>query len=400
MEFVRRIKSERSLGEVRAERATNRIVGESMTPYAVEPTRPWRQLAIRTGLWCAIGIGLVGGLVGLVRRPTEAVAPIVQSGDETVPATVANFAELAIETWMTATPDDQEQLAIYFSQVPDLGGLAMTERTVGRVRAVGGREMQDGYWRVTVAVEVTEPAEATSAAATDTSGEPTVPDDATEVSGEGDHGNNPRPAVWHLQVGILGNARGGLMAVDAPAMMPPVDAAVDMSIAVDGLAPPTENDPLTGAVEGFFRALLAGQGDVDRYLVRENRTEVAALDPAPFVQVELELIAVEEVDDETKRVRAEIRGTTAGGAEQLLHYELLMEPHDGQWLIRDAGGAPTLTEAEAPSADPAVADTQSGSSDTRSDPTDAVATTSEDTADVGHDHTATTAVGATSNPRA
>jgi hypothetical protein len=359
MELVRRIRAEGPSRRPRTTQATNRIAGESVTPYVVEPTRPWRQLSIRAGLWCAIGIGLVGGLVGLVRPPAEAAAPTAQPGDGSVPATVANFAELAIETWMTATPEDQEQLTVYFSQLPDMRGLAMTERTIGRVRAVGGRELQEGYWRVTVAVEVVEPVEAPSTAVSDAPGEPTVPDDATNGSGEGNHADDPLPAVWHLQVGILGSARGGLIAADAPALMPPVGARVDeTSIAVDGLAPPMANDPMTDAVEGFFRALLAGQGDVDRYLVRENRAGVAALDPAPFVQVDLELIAVETVDDEAKRVRAEIRGTTAGGAEQLLHYELLMEPHDGQWLIRDAGGAPTLTESEAPSAAPATADTR------------------------------------------
>jgi hypothetical protein len=287
---------------------------EPGTPYTVAPARPWLQLGLRAGLWAAIGIGFLGGVVGLVRPAGTAAEAEAPPADETVPATVANFAELAVETWMTAGEDDADRLDEYFAQLPVSEGLETGERTIGRVRAIGGRRVQEGYWRVTVAAEVTEP--------------PT----------------GPTPTVWHLQIGILGTDRGGMVAVDAPALMPPVAPAGGMGIAVDGLVRPAEGDPLADAVEGFLRALLAGQGDLDRYLVRENRAGVAPLDPAPFVEVDLELIAVEELDGSARRVRVEVLATTAGGTEKRLRYELEMEPGDGQWLVRDAGGAPTLTE--------------------------------------------------------
>ena len=120
--------------------------------------------------------------------------------------------------------------------------------------------------------------------------------------------------------------------------------------------------PVAATLQGFFAAFLTGNGDLSRYLAEGVRG--APVSPAPFVTATVERMAVESVADDRLLVRAEVRATTRGGAQQLLGYELQARlSASGRWEIGHAAGAPSLVHDPADpaaDADPDAGDVESG----------------------------------------
>lgn len=299
-------------------------------PYQARPVRPVAQLATRMGLWVAVGLGCLGGLLGIFRPAPEAQPIMQQSADaEIVPGSVAGVAELVVEEWLTATSDGDEALDALFVDPPRVRDGA-GRLQVDRATAVAGRRLEDGYWSVTVATAVTETIEPES-----DDEEPTV-----------------ERSTWYVEVAIVGDAGSRLAALTTPAVVPTPPAATSGWRASDQRAQtPDEDDPLTTMASGFLAALLAGDGDPSRYVA--PGVDVTAMAPTPFTEVELTGTAIDDLGNGQTRVLAYVRATTRGGASRDFSYEIIAQPRDDRWEIAQFSGAPALViEAPPPTAEP------------------------------------------------
>jgi hypothetical protein len=295
--------------------------------YVARPVRPLAQLATRVVLWAALGGGFVGGLFGLLRSASEDTQPIRQptAEEEIVPGPVAGVAELVVAEWLTATSDDdQETLDALFVDSPDVGTGADTGLQVDRTTAVAGRRIEDGYWSVTVAADVTE----------------TVPPESD------DEEPTVERATWYVQVAIVGDAGSRLAALTTPAVVPaPPGPTSDWMVSDRRAREPDEDDPVTTMASGFLGALLAGDGDPARYTA--PGVDVATMAPSPFAEVEITGMAADDLGNGQTRVLAHVRATTRGGASRELSYELIAQPRGDRWEIAQFSGVPTLV-LEAP----------------------------------------------------
>ncbi|MDD9350607.1 conjugal transfer protein, partial [Mumia sp.] len=310
------------------------------TAYGVSPVRPLAQLAARVGLWGAVGIGVVGGLVGILRPPVQQVEAVAeQSDDDTVvPAPVAGVAELVVQEWLTVDDDrEDEVIEALFVEPPDALGASQGNLAVGRVTTVSGEARHEGYWAVTVAAEVTESIPLPE-------GEPGDAGDGLEHVG----------TTWFVEVAIVGDTDGRLAALTTPAIVPPPPEVVTGWYASTDRPRPAEEGPLTTAVEGFLGALLAGGGDPSRYLAPGG--ELSAVSPVPFVEVRLVQMSADDLGDGRTRVLAEIDATTRGGTTTRLTYEIVLEEWADRWEITQFSGAPTLLVGEPPPEDADDAD--------------------------------------------
>ena len=99
--------------------------------------------------------------------------------------------------------------------------------------------------------------------------------------------------------------------------------APDLVIA--GLEPPSGDlEPIAGAVDGFLDALLAGKGDLERFVAPD--TSLSPIDPAPFTDVEVMSIGARpEVDSPSRYfVRAQVAATDETDNTQILQYTIVM----------------------------------------------------------------------------
>jgi hypothetical protein len=313
---------------------------EGHRPYRVRAPHPLAQLATRAALWGAVVLGAVGGVVGLVRPPVQQVEAVADGGLEqgSVPAPVAGIAELVVETWLTADDDDEDRavLADLFIDPPLQDETHLAALRIEHVVTVAGEQRAAGYWAVTVAVDVVE---------------------EVAVEGEGPEGEQAIEqlrATWYLEVAIVGEVDGRLVALSTPAVVPaPAGAVADWRASIDTPREPGD-DALAETVEGFLAALLAEGGDPSRYLAPGG--EIEAIDPAPFVAVELVAMTAEDYQDGQTRVLADILVTTPGGTRTRLTYELMLGEWADRWEITRFSGAPSVVVAPVPEDDDEPAD--------------------------------------------
>jgi hypothetical protein len=305
-------------------------VEEPTRHYAVRPVRPVAQLAARVGLWGAVGFGCLGGFVGLVRPAPAADLPaVVETDTAAVPSPVTGVAELVVTRWLTATEEDQDRLDALFVDgvtVDDGGAQGLI---VGDVTAVAGRRIEEGYWAVTVAAEVTEPA-APQAADTDAAGNAEAP-----------------TTTWFVEVGIVGDADGGLAALTTPAVLPAPPTVSDGWQRDDaGAWTPDEDDPVVATIEGFLTALLTGEGDPSRYLAPGG--SIVPADPPPFTElVVMQMAAVGNSDDTEVRAWTQVQVTTPGGARRVVAYEVVIARRVDRWEVVELSGVPTRVDRPA-----------------------------------------------------
>jgi len=312
--------------------------------YDAKPDRPTMQLVVRAGLWAALVVGCLGGLVALL-RPTgdDGAAPAATTDDRAmVPAQVAGVAERTVEGWLTASDAERRELDELFAEplpvteetADDGGGLA-----VEAVTTVAGQRLDDGYWSVTVVAELAgSGAEAPvdledAAGAEETAGAaPSEPSDA--ATGQ---------TTWFVEIGIVDDGGGGYVALSTPAVLPspPGD---DPAWAVPGTRAAVDpDDPMAELVERFLAALLTGAGDAGPYLA--PGVELPVADPPPFAELELVELASEELDDGQVWVSAQVLATTAdGGATLPTSYDLVLVPRSDRWEVVELSGVPTLIE--------------------------------------------------------
>jgi hypothetical protein len=169
--------------------------------------------------------------------------------------------------------------------------------------------------------------------------------------GSGDRETERRTTKWILEVAIVGDVERGLMALTAPAVLPagPV-ATTGWRPSVNEPKPPATDDPTAATVEGFFDAVLAGDGDPSRYVA--PRVAIEAADPPPFADTEVVSLAADEMTDGQYRVLAMIRAITPGGSHQMFSYELIVVERIDRLEIIQYSGAPTLVAGSAQPPEP------------------------------------------------
>jgi hypothetical protein len=302
---------------------------DTTTRYASTPVRPAMQTGLRVALWAAVFLGAVGGIAGFVRSPgggADDAAPVEESTETTgqIPGTVVAVAERSVTRWLTAaTPGDEAALARLFLEPPAvLPSEGDTELHVLEATTIAGEVVDDGLWKVTVAVEIEE-------VAPEPSGE----------SAEGGTGNaeDATPATtrstWYVQLSVVGDVDGGrVAAVTTPTVIsePPV-LTKDWKPAGPETQDVAADDPVVQTLQEFLAALLANNGDPSRYLAPD--VEMFPADPPPFAEVVVDSYGAEEIEPGRLWVRANATGTTTGGQQLALAYDLVMTARDGRWEV-------------------------------------------------------------------
>lgn len=285
-------------------------------PQRTVAVRPNAQLAARAGLWALVALGALGGLAGLLRPSTQ----VVESADDgaaadVTPPEVAGFGELAVTTWIQAEGEGAEAAIdpLFVIDPAADAGSAGRRRVNGDATAIATREVSDEYWAVTVAAPVDEYA-----------------DGAWQPVG-----------TWYLEIGVARTGEG-LVAVSEPAIVPaPAEPDGAPEPAGDGLGVPSQDEEdMATTVDGFLNALMAGNGDVSRYLA--PGVEILPVTPAPFAEVRLRRWDVEEAGDGAVRVRLSADATSAAGVPRTVSYELGLAERAGRWEVTTLSGAPTI----------------------------------------------------------
>jgi hypothetical protein len=332
------------------------LLDDTTEPYASEPVRPWMLLGSRALLWGAVAVGAFGGVVGCLAKTRTPPAPVVETDPDPalVPPQVTETAEHIVERWLLATTEQAEEMEELFVEPPDLPTF-LAGRYVVDVRTVSSGIAADGYWSVTVAADMeqaveTEPTgdsgESGSTGGTEETEGTGTGGDGEEPSGdeqdEGDEeGSTSGPFTWYVEIGIVGDPLSGLRAHRTPALMPPP------ALVEDGRASTSQpweradqEDDLVQTIDGFLDALLAGNGDPDRYFVEE--LEIEPIEPAPLDDVLVEEISVQELDDGVTRAQVKVTGFPRGGGEQPLAYELDVRWTGQEYEILRHWGSATL----------------------------------------------------------
>lgn len=293
-----------------------------LAPPAQSPPRRWPATVSSAAaawvghglLWALVVGGVSAGVLALVLHAEAAtrLPPPVRMPASSVGA--EGFAELYVAAWLgQAGRGSEEALTPYYRGQANLGEVPPGAMYVLRTATVGVEQPTDDYWAVTVAADVL-------------------------TAGEG--GWQPG-GVRYYSVGVAATDQG-LAATSLPSQVPappsegpaPRLAVAQMSSAGD--------DPQTEATQRFLAALLAGQGELDRYTAPGSG--LRPIDPPPFTVVELQRIGTQRLPDGTVAVRAEVAAVDRGGLTQVLHYSLELAQRERRWEVVVLHPAPPLAE--------------------------------------------------------
>jgi hypothetical protein len=284
----------------------------------IVPVRPWAQRAARSGLWGLIGLSAIGGVAGLLRPTGIKSLPTPAPIEWPVPAYVTGFAEYAVRSWLAATPELNGPLDALFLDPPEPSDRHALHPMA--VTAIGARPESDGYWAVTVAA-VVESLEVPVGQAT----------------------------TLFFEIGIV-ESDDILAAAATPALVAAPPSTVGSRPAPTFSA--EAGDPIAATLEGFFRSLLVGDGDISRYLA--PGTVINAVVPAPFVHTEVIALSERRAEHDVV-VRVELGAAAADGAEWTLGYEVSLVERDDRWEVSSISGAPAVTPTTAEERSPQVA---------------------------------------------
>ena len=228
-------------------------------------------------------------------RAAPGAGPSAADAHDEAPARVTGFAEWAVRRW-AATAATPEALAPPGSR-EQAAPLAITA-----THAVATRQLHPRYWAVTLGVEA-----------------------------------GPGPLLWFVEIGVV-DTDTGLVAAGLPAVVPSplrADAALP---AGPTLTAPGADDPVAVTVQAFLDALLAGRGDLSRYLAPG-----AHMEPVTPTFDAVRVLRTAEVTATAGRNVVRLEALAVGaGVEVRLGYELTLERRAGRWEVRHLSGAPTL----------------------------------------------------------
>jgi conjugative transposon protein TcpC len=279
--------------------------------------------AATVGLVGALALSPAGVVVGLAAAsggsaPTADRTAVDRRGEQ---AAVEEFAARFVTTWLSADADNAEQRLSGLIEIPDgaefpTEGQQATDPTVAEVD-----RLDAGRWSVTIAVTATP-----------------------RGSDRGVRRFYAVPVVYDA---------GQLVGLALPSPVAAPTMAETPSLSYPGDLASTH--PAWRTVAGFMGALLAGSGDITRYLT--PGTHVAPVLPVPFAEVRISQIATQaEVGVDPARTPADgtrlaVLVTAAGSptpadaAGLTVQYALVLTGRDGRWEVSEVEASPRLEVA-------------------------------------------------------
>jgi len=257
----------------------------------------------RLALWGAVAGAAVGGVGGLVRGGGGAATAAPTSAPSAVGP--AGFAELVVAGYLPGGRGQEDRLRPLISGLPSLDQVEPGQWAVDSTAAVGAELVRPGYWSVTVAAAV----------------RPT----GVKTAGQ----------VRYYRLGVIEGERAGAAAYTAIGV--PMQVPAPLGVAAPQLAyaasPLPDSDPVAATVQQFLTALLAGGGDVSRYVA--PGVDVEPVLPAPFRAVKVVDLrrGVGPVTAGRVSVLATIVGGDDAGREQQLMYPLDLAEREGRWEV-------------------------------------------------------------------
>ncbi len=301
---------------------------------------------VRLGAWALVASGPVFGVLALlgssgpaqgVAKPVTAAAPASQTGP-------AGFAELFVAAYLQAGQGSERDLAPYYSGSVVLSVKPGT-RTATQSTVIASREVQPGYWSITVAADVTA---------------------------QDDKGKAKRLGVQYFRVGIqaTGPAGAGGTASSAAAMTGYAATSLPAQVAAPSALKPgalayesdrgsSSTDPAVETARGFLTAYLAGTSELDRYT--SPGASVQAISPAPYAAVKVTGVKDDASSAGQQKVPADgtvlhqlvqVDATDQAGSPVSLSYALTLKSRAGRWEVSSVDDAPAIRASSAPSAAP------------------------------------------------
>lgn len=316
---------------------------ENQPPQVVE----WSNgPALVTKAWGALlALALLAGPAALVwtaLRPEAAPASAVAGSADTAQAAAAEERAIElVETWLRADSDDQQLLAS-LTNAP-VGSLPQEGLTIRDSSVAQTEQAEDDVWSVTVGVDVAEPAPGST------------PPPATE--GE----EAEVPLVWvrrYFQVPVLVDRTetewsGPHLAVTALALPAPI-AGPAAAAEPPNLDYPETISPTSAAgqsVAGFLSAMVAGDGEITRYL--RPGTAISPVTPAPYSAVSVtdingsHEVTEDPADGDGTHALISAELTRLDGNTTTAQYVLTLVARDGRWEV--AGVEPAVRIDTTPS---------------------------------------------------
>ena len=296
---------------------------------------------IAVGLFAAIACG-PAALVAFASQPeTVVAAPETQAA--ALPAAqqaAGDYALGYVAAWLGASRDDTVELEEY-------------------IDAASVREISTTPWEYRdLAIASLSPVEGSTLITA------VIGASVRELTTDDEGGNGDAWPRRYFQVVVNVSDSGALGVVGLPAPIAPPTPAED-TVELEYPARLDNSTPVAESVLAFLNAYLAGSGDITR--VSTPGTDFAALDPAPYVSIDLvDLIAELEPaanpgDGDTVRVLASV--TLANVYDQRLSatYALTLTARDSRWEISAIDLAPL--QPTAADEDPAPSSTPSPTGD-------------------------------------
>lgn len=299
---------------------------------------------VRAGVWALVVSGPVLGALAFLSSstPSQGAAKPVATATPASQTGPAGFAELYVAAYLQAGQGTERDLTPYYS-----GSIALAvkpgTRTATQSTVIASREVQPGYWSVTV---------------------------ATDVTTHDDKGKAKRLGIQYFRVGIQasGPASAGGTSKDATvgyaATSLPAQVAAPTALKPGGLAYETDRgsssaEPSVETARGFLAAYLTGSTELDRYA--SPGTRLQPISPAPYASVKLTGVQDDATGAGQMKVPADgtvlhqlvlVDATDQAGSPVSLSYALTLKSRAGRWEVASVDDAPAIRASSPPSAAP------------------------------------------------
>lgn len=311
----------------------------------------WITKALSVALFLALVTGPLGlvAAVWLYLRPAPVAVADRQGGETTAVAeqraAVGAFAEEYVVAWLSTPRGAEKNLATYLPNYASVT-LPQTPSTVSNPATTGVEPVQG----------------ADSAGGAGETGERSSESWSATVAVNVQTSAKDAAVRRYFQVPITWRS-GSLVAQALPAPVPaPATAEAPRTAYADTAA---LQDPLAVSVAEFFKAFLAGGGDVTRYVTPD--APIRAVEPAPFASVELsdvqtdrDLSEVDQAapaDGESLRVLVSATGTSVNKQSISFQYALTVTARANRWEVTSIDPAPIVsTSADTSDAAPGEAE--------------------------------------------
>ncbi len=260
------------------------------TSQPPEPTRPrWERVALAATLSL-----LLGAVAGWAMARSTAATPGAPGPSGSLPANVAQAAELFTSLFLSGDTPDLGSTPIFSGETPQPSGSWINDTA-----AIAGVEVADELWEVTVAVAALEP-----------TGGAFVPAPL---------------AYFVVPISVAGEIPA---AIDQPRRVPAPEPAPRPNLQLSEVA-----DDQASTATQFIQLLLTADPSVARLLSIPNDIELFRTQP--YVTVSASVLGA----DSQGRVAVGVVATTDQGVVHNLGYYVTLTPDAGAWKVSDLGGA-------------------------------------------------------------